>query len=317
MEKRKLIYCLLVLLLLLTGCANQTYTEFGKPIIKIGYLPVTHAGPLYLDAHIHEGKFPNYEIEMVKFGSWPDLMDALNTGRVQGASVLIELAMKAKEKGIDLKAVALGHKDGNVLISAKDIDSAADLVGKTFAIPHKYSTHNLLLNEYLMNGNVTYNDVSIVEMPPAEMPVALAEDRIAGYVVAEPFGALSVVMDTGKVLQDSRELWPNSYCCVLVLRGEFLENEEDAATDFIKQYVISGALADERDELVYESFLQFMKVKREVLDLSLGWISYDGLEIEEAEYNKLRARLMDMQLMDNPPTFAEFVDNSYLGGVGD
>ena len=26
-------------------------------------------------------------------------------------------------------------------------------------------------------------------MPPAEMPAALAGNRIAGYVVAEPFGA--------------------------------------------------------------------------------------------------------------------------------
>ena len=42
-------------------------------------------------------------MELVKFGSWPDLMDALNTGRIDGASVLAELAMKANELGIDLK----------------------------------------------------------------------------------------------------------------------------------------------------------------------------------------------------------------------
>ena len=60
---------------------------------------------------------------MVKFGSWPDLMDALNTGRIDGASVLIELAMKAKELGIDLKAVALGHQDGNVLVSSKESEN--------------------------------------------------------------------------------------------------------------------------------------------------------------------------------------------------
>jgi len=34
-------------------------------------------------------------------------VDALNSGKVDGASMLIELAMKAKEQGIDLKAVAL------------------------------------------------------------------------------------------------------------------------------------------------------------------------------------------------------------------
>lgn len=312
MRKRQIIYVLLVIAVLFSGCSSQSYTSSGKPVIKIGYLPVTHAGPLYMDAHIHGGDFENYQIEMIKFGSWPDLMDALNTGRIQGASVLVELAMKAKEKGIDLKAVAVGHKDGNVLISSKDVDDAHDLVGKTFAIPHKYSTHNLLLNDYMVEAGLAYTDISVVEMPPAEMPVALAENRIAGYIVAEPFGALSVVMDTGKVLADSADLWPNSYCCVLVLRSEFLENEPGAAQDFITQYAKAGVLADEKSELVYESYLQFMNVKREVLELSLDWISYDGLEIEEAEYNKLRDKLIAMDLMENPPRFEEFVDTSYL-----
>jgi len=51
-----------------------------------------------------------------------ELVDALNSGKVDGASMLIELAMKAKEQGIDLKAVALGHRDGNVVVVSKDIN---------------------------------------------------------------------------------------------------------------------------------------------------------------------------------------------------
>ena len=35
-------------------------------------------------------------------------MDALNSGRIDGASTLIELAMKSKQKGSNIKAVALG-----------------------------------------------------------------------------------------------------------------------------------------------------------------------------------------------------------------
>ena len=37
-------------------------------------------------------------------------MDALNSGRIDGASTLIELAMKSKQKGSNIKAVALGHQ---------------------------------------------------------------------------------------------------------------------------------------------------------------------------------------------------------------
>ena len=219
---RKLTIILIAFVMMLTAACSQSEktAESGKPTFKIGYLPITHAGPLFLDAHLHDGKFEEYEIEMVKFGSWPDLMDALNTGRIDGASVLIELAMKAKELGIGLKAVALGHQDGNVLVSSKEVETTADLKGETYAIPHKFSSHNILLNEMLKKDGMSYEDVNVVEMAPAEMPAALSENRIAGYVVAEPFGAMAVALDKGKVHYHSDEIWPNSYCCILVLRDD-------------------------------------------------------------------------------------------------
>ena len=96
--------------------------------------------------------------------------------------------------------------------------TTADLKGKTYAIPHKFSSHNILLNEMLKKNGMSYEDVNVVEMAPAEMPAALSENRIAGYVVAEPFGAIAVAMDKGKVHDHSDEIWPNSYCCIIVLR---------------------------------------------------------------------------------------------------
>ena len=304
-------FLIAVVLLFITSCGQSQQTS-SKPTMKIGYLPTTHAGPLYLDPHLQGGKFDHYNIELVKFSSWPDLMDALNTGRVDGASVLIELAMKAKEKGIDLKAVALGHKEGNVLISSKRIDRVIDLKGETFAIPHKFSTHNLLLYEMLKKDGLKYEDVNVVEMPPAEMPAALAGDRIAGYVVAEPFGAMAIALDKGKVLKQSTEVWENSYDCVIVLRNDFIQNNRTATQSFVTQYVKSGERANHKDEDLYESFNQFMKVDKEVFDLSLEWISYDQLRIEKKEYNKLRDLILEMDLMKEPPLYEEFVDNTFI-----
>lgn len=311
---KKLTILISVLMLVLTSaCSTREEGNLGgKPTIKIGYLPITHAGPLFLDAHLNDGKFEDYELEMVKFGSWPDLMDALNTGRIDGASVLIELAMKAKELGIDLKAVALGHQDGNVLISSKEIDSTADLKGETYAIPHKFSSHNILLNEMLKKDGLTYEDVNVVEMAPAEMPAALSENRIAGYVVAEPFGAMAVALDKGKVHYHSDEIWPDSYCCILVLRNDFIEGNRDIAQSFVNQYVKAGVLADEKGDELYESFAAFMKVDKEVMDLSLECISFANLRIEEDAYSKVSDFMVEMGLADNPPVYEDFVDNTFI-----
>lgn len=311
--KRKFAILGLISLLLLAACSGDAATSTnGKRVIKIGYLPITHAAPLFLDVHLHDGEFENYEVELVKFSSWPDLIDALNAGQIDGASVLMQLAMQAKDIGIDLKAVALGHQDGNVIVSRHDIDDVSDLKGETFAIPHTHSAHNLLLNEMLMQEGVEYEDLNIIEMPPPEMPAALAEERIAGYVVAEPFGAMAVDLEIGKVFSFSESIWPHSYCCVLVLRSDFIENNEEITYEFVESYAKAGQIADEKSADLYDALKTVMEVEDSVLDLSLEWISFDSLRIEEAEYEKLSDRVVLLELMDEPPAYEEFIDNRFI-----
>lgn len=296
--------------LVLAACGNNDQTTSNeKPTIRIGYLPITHAVPLYMQ---NNNKYDDYNLELVKFGSWPDLMDALNTGAIDGASVLIQLAMNAKEKGIDLKAVALGHRDGNVLIAGNDITSVEDLKGKSFAIPSRFSTHNILLYEMLQKHGIAYDEVNVVELPPAEMPAALAEGRIAGYVVAEPFGAMSVALENGHVLYQSEEIWPNSIDCGLVLRGDFIEKNKQLVQSFVDDYVVGGELAEEKDAHTKEVVGEYLTVENNVLDLSLQWISYDNLKIEQDSFTVLRDALIEMDLSESPPSYEEFIDGSFI-----
>ncbi|MDP4094711.1 MAG: ABC transporter substrate-binding protein, partial [Bacillota bacterium] len=278
---RKSIAAMIILALLigLTACGSnsgQTASQSSsskKQTIKIAYLPITHALPLFIENESLKENLKNVDIQLVKFGSWPELIDALNTGKVDGASVLIELAMKAKEQGIDLKAVALGHRDGNAVIVANNINSVQDLKGKTFAIPSKLSTHNILLYKMLKDSGVNYTDLKVVEMPPAEMPAALSEGRISGYIVAEPFGAKSVAIGKGKVLYQSQDIWKDSVCCSLVLRNDFIKKNPDAAQEFVNGYVKAGAQAETKSDTVKSISTKFMSVDSKVLDLSLKWIS--------------------------------------------
>ncbi len=279
-----------------------------KRVVKIGYLPITHAVPLYLENE--QDSFKNFKLELVKFGSWPELMDALNTGRIDGASVLVTLALKAKEQGIDLKAVALGHRDGNVLVAANDINSVEDLKGKNFAIPHKFSTHNILLYQMLKQAGLKYEDVKAIELPPAEMPAALSEGRISGYVVAEPFGAVSVAIKKGKVLYQDTDIWKDSIDCALVLRNDFIQKENEVAQEFVNEYVKAGELAEKKDDHTLTASSKYMKVDKEVMDLSFQWISYDDLRVNQSSYDQLTKTLVEMGLSENPPSYEEFVDNS-------
>lgn len=297
----------LALALSATACGSKDESN-DENVVKIAYLPITHSLAALEEAdELETGD--GIKVELVKYGSWPELLDALNTGRVDGASVLIELAMKSKQEGIGLKAVALGHRDGNVVIVSNDINTASDLKGKTFAIPHRQSSHNILLNETLATAGLTVDDVNVTELAPTEMPSALASGQIDGYCVAEPFGAMGVSLGAGKVLYSSEELWPDSLCCGLVLTDKFIEERPEQAKEFVQSYKAAGNNLDK--EKAKEVAKKYLSQTDDVLDISLQWISYNDLDITEETYDQLVEKVKEYGLSDNPPAYSDFVKTDF------
>jgi NitT/TauT family transport system substrate-binding protein len=283
----------------LSGCASNNNSSESGNKIKIAYLPITHALALCETAE------ENKNVELVKYGSWPELLDALNSGKVDGASVLTELAMKSKEQGVGIHAVALGHKDGNVIVVSNKIKVASDLKGKTVAIPHRQSSHNILINDALEKSGMTINDVKITELSPTEMPSALASGQIDGYCVAEPFGAKAVSMGIGKVLYTSQQLWDDSICCCLVLNDNYLNNHNSDAKKFVAAYRLAGK--NLTGEKLNNTAKKYLSQDDNVLKTSLQWISFDDLDITETAYNQLTDKMKKYKLSDNPPSYSDFV----------
>lgn len=294
----RVVYSLLLAasLVWFAGCGKEDERK-----IKIAYLPITHA--LVLQEMVKNEALP---FELVKYGSWPELMDALNTGRVDAASVLIEPAMKAKEQGIGLTALALGHKDGNVIVVANSIETAADLKGKTIAIPHRASSHHILVRLLLEKAGISDKEITFTELAPTEMPSALASGRIAGYCVAEPFGAIAVQAGYGKVLANSHELWEGSICCALVANDRFLKEQPELAKLLVSEYYAAGERLAAKTDLL-ESASSFLNQKEQVLRQSLEWLSFGDLKITPENYAKLTDLIIKYGISEHPPKFGDFV----------
>ena len=290
-----------VFLLLATGCGNSN--EKKGNAIKIGYLPITHALPIFELADEGDKEF---EIELVKFSGWSDLTDALNTGRIDGAVMLIELAMKSKEQGIDISAVALGHKDGNVIVVGNGIFSANDLKGKTFAIPHRSSSHNILFHDMIEKNGLSEKDITVTELAPSEMPSALANGQIAGYCVAEPFGSVAVTGGYGKVLYTSKDLWEDSLCCSLVFKNSFLDKNSKLAENLVEKYYLAGEKLNNKTE-AKKIAQKYLGQEETVLEQSLEWIDYSNLKITKEAYSVLCKKVKAYGVSDNPPDYKEFI----------
>lgn len=271
----------------------------------IGYLPITHALPVFEEKELLELENADVQIQLQKFSSWSDLTDALHAGKIDCASELIELAMSAKGKGVDLQVAALGHRDGNVIVVNDTIQDAADMKGKTFAIPSTQSSHYILLQDELAKAGLTLDDVQITQLAPAEMPSSLASGAIDGYCVAEPFGAQAVTKGFGNVLARSDELWEDSLCCGLVFRTDVIEKNPEAFQELLDYYFEAGEKLDKEEGLrIAETYLG---QDATTLETSLDWISYKDLTITESAYETLRKKMIQDGVMENPPSYEDFV----------
>lgn len=280
------------------GAAEQT-------TITIAYLPITHAVPLFKAKEVLEAQHPEVKVELVRYGGWAELMDALDTGRVDGASVLVEMAMQARTQGIDLKLALLGHRDGNVVVASNGIEAASELRGKTIAIPNRQSSHNILVQQLLERVGLSADDVTLVEMAPAEMPAGLQSGQIDAYCVAEPFGAKAVEAGVGHVLAASDELWSDSICCGIVLNEGAVAGKSDAVRAFEQAYIEAGNAmsAEEAVQIAQSSLSQDEQTSRE----SMQWISFNDLAVTRDAYEALAAEVQRYGLSDDPPSYEEFV----------
>lgn len=253
------------------GAAAAAVVGFGEAVpasaanwsdklgtLKIGYLPITDASPLLIGKA--NGLFSKAGIKTADptlFRSWPALVEAFAAKQVDIIHVLMPLALQVKFAAKqDVKVLTWNHTNGSAITVAKSINEITELAGKTVAIPHWFSLHNVIIQQAfktaglkaIIKGDASAADktVKLVPAAPADMPVQLAAGQIAGYVVAEPFNALAEVKGIGKILRFSGDIWKDHACCVTLVRGDLVKKNPNAA-QAIANVVAEAQLIIERD----------------------------------------------------------------------
>jgi len=245
---------------LLTSLSQAQAAEPQAPV-RVGYLPITDATPLLI---AHQQEFwqkQGLNVEKPRlFRSWAQLVEAFLSGQVNLVHMLSPMAVYARYGSQSpAKIVAWNHIDGSSIAVAanKDVETLKDLAGTTIAIPFWYSIHNIILQylfrrdglELIGEGTPTGNQVKLVVMAPSDMLPALATGRVAAYIVAEPFVALSEVNKVGKVLRFTGDVWKEHACCVALMHQQDLEGRPEWSQKVITGLVKAQAwIRDNRAE---------------------------------------------------------------------
>ncbi|HWR06475.1 ABC transporter substrate-binding protein [Sporomusa sp.] len=305
----------------LAGCGSSGQTGANstpsktKPTIKVGYLPITDH--LTMIAH-GQTEFRQFALEPVKFSGWAELAEALKGGAIQGAFALTPIGMSLRQKGVPVKAVFLGHRNGSVLTAKNvpELNRIEDLKGKTIAIPSKFSTHNILIQKLLTEKGINPNtDVKFLDMSPPEMVNALSTGKIDAFIVAEPFGGQAEMQKVGKVLVLSKDIWHDHICCVLNVQEELIQKNPEAVEELVGGLAKAAKFIDGNPQEAAKLSLKYLGQKQEVIEHVLtnpkGRITFDNLVPDMKDFTATQDYLVQFGITKDKIDLAQYIDDRF------
>lgn len=227
----------------LTGCGGQKKTEE----VHIGYFNnVTHAQALYMKAEgMLDGAFgEDIQVTWTAFNAGPSEVEALFSGDIDLGYIGPVPAITANvQSDGDVLILSGATMAGAELIKAggSDIETVADLDGKTVAIPQIGNTQHLCLLKLLAdNGLSAVEDggtVNVTAVENADVHNMMDQGNIDAALVPEPWGS-TLVENGAEIVLDYDEVYAGGDypVAVVVVRKDFLEENPEIVSSFLERH---------------------------------------------------------------------------------
>jgi NitT/TauT family transport system substrate-binding protein len=289
----------------------------ARETLTVGFLPVTcHLTCPVTDFATRTSANSRFESQL--FTDFPTIVESFKAGRLQASFMIAPLAMKMREQGLPVKILYLGHRDGSTVIIRKDLPATdlRGLRGKTFAIPSKYSNQNLVIHKLMQDQGVKPEEIRFVELPPPDMPGALAAKAIDAYFVGEPHCAKAELDGSGRVLYFAKDIWPQFISCVLIAHEKLIGEHPALVRDLVRGIAESGEWAETNRlaaaKLVTPYFRQDEKVLRYVLTQPPDRVSYRMLTPTDDELGEIRDMALRAGILAQRVEMRDLVDRSFI-----
>ena len=258
-----------------------------------------------------------------KYNGWPELKEALMSGRLQAAYLLAPMAMDLADRGIPVRVVAIGHRSGAVIMVGQNSPARniGDLKGKRIAIPSRFAVDYLFVRRMMQKHGLKDGDIEFVEMPPPDMPVALHTNGVDAYATGEPFGAKAQMAGYARTLHMTRDEWPDYICCVLTVRQELIDQHPEQVQKLVDYVISAGGWLDSNQanrhtaaELAsHPSFFgQDPKVLQFVMDNPPDRVTYGDLRLVRFEFDAVMRLAVEAGVLPHPVAYERYTDERFM-----
>ncbi|MBA3341724.1 MAG: ABC transporter substrate-binding protein [Gemmatimonadaceae bacterium] len=261
--------------------------------------------------------------QFVRYSGWPELKEALMSGRLKVAMMLAPMVMDLADKGVPVRIVALGHRSGAVIMVNKDSPARdfGDLRGKRIAIPSRFAVDHIFVRRLMREHGLGDRDLTMVEIAPPDMPAALLAGAVDAYATGEPYGAKSEMAGYGRVLYMTRDVWPKYICCVLTVREELIKSDPELVQNLVnhvmsagqwldsdpKHRTIAARIASERS-----IFNQAFELINWVMERPADRVTYGDLRLIRTEFDEMMRLAMNAKIINHPIPYETYVDESFM-----
>ena len=289
----------------------------ARDTLAVGFLPVTcHLTCPVTDYATKTSATARFESQ--RFTDFPTVVETVKSGRLDATFMIAPLAMKLREQGVKVRIVYLGHRDGSTVIVRKDLPvrSLRDLAGRVFAIPSKYSNQYLVIRKLMKDEGVDPRTMRFVELPPPDMPGALASKAIDAYFVGEPHPARAELDGSGRVLYHAKDIWPRFISCVLVVTDRLIAERPALVRDLVRGIAESGEWAEthrtDAARVVSPYFRQDESLVRYVLTQPPDRVSYRMLTPGDDEMQQIADMALEAGILERRLDVQGLVDRAFI-----
>lgn len=210
-----------------------------KLVVRVGYQPSSYVHHIAMDKKWFEEEFAKDGIEIKHdlFPVGPPIVESFASGRTDIGYMADQPPIQGRANRIDLKAIALtgsSDKTSGLLVSTKsNIRSIKDLRGKKVATAVGSILHQLLLI-YLKSAGMTFSDIQLVNLVPADLNLALQSGHVDAVVNSDPYNAAAVQGGYGRWLVDATGY--KDIVSLIIARNEFAKANPKVVARYLKVY---------------------------------------------------------------------------------
>jgi NitT/TauT family transport system substrate-binding protein len=293
---------------------------------RVGFLPVTCHLTCPVTDWINKSMAGGSFYQPVRFSGFPELKEAFLAGDLPATFMLAPLAMMLKQQGAPARIVYLGHRDGTAIMVRKDsaIHRMSDLRGKRVAVPNRFSNQYLMILKALRDAGMSAQDITVLEMPPPDMPAALYAKATDAITSGEPFMAQTELDGYGRVLYQAKELWPNFISCVLVVNETMIRRHPGDVQQLVDGIAKSGLWLesgmDKRmkaaDAVATQYYNQNPRLLRFVLSKPPDRVRYGNLQLAKPDFDEIEQLAEAAGVLKGHLNFEDYTDARFSAHTG-